>query len=236
MRSITAFIIFCLLPLFLFADTALESFVKKDYKAAENTLISELVKKGGDDPLLLYNLGVTCEKQNEKGLAAYYYLQSIQAAPGFTEARNNLDIILKEEGLKVPKILMEEGDGPLYTVILFFVFLYIFVAALIVYMFRPGWKLRVSLLPAFMLMLLFTVLFFIKYRDFRAESYAVTIVSRELKSGPDEALSTVGKIKAGEILEIKNISGDWVKAKSFQDNIEGWANSSDLRFVARKFN
>jgi len=215
------------------AAPALDAFVKKDYDKAKSHLLDEL-DKNGHSPLLYYNLGVTSEKLGMNGDAVYYYLQSLQMAPGFPEVLNNLEIITKRDNIKIPGLLKESGDALFITILLFFGSLYLFIFMLIFFIFKPGWKIKIALIPTFLLLILFTSLFIYRYRDAKADNYAVVINERELKSGPDEALTGIGNVEEGEILIVKDISGGWVKTKSFRDNVEGWIDMKYIKHILRR--
>ncbi len=210
-----------------------ERYAKKDYRGAQELVEKELAQRPFD-PLLHYDLGVIAEKQGQKGAALHHYLQALQAAPDLKEARNNLDLLAGELHVTVPKRLTEKSGDIAPVMILFFVFLYLLIGTLLLYMLRPGWKLRLLLVPLFMLTVLFAVLFFVRYRDTGAQLYAVAVTAAELKSGPDTALTAVGKVREGEVLEISGASVGWLKAKSFQDNIEGWIYAPQIRPLTRR--
>lgn len=215
------------------AGDLFELYAKKDLRGAQELLEKELAQKPFD-PLLHYNLGVIAEKQERKGDALHHYLQALQAAPDLKEARNNLDLLAGELHVTVPKRLTEKNGDIAPVMMLFFLFLYLLVGALLLYMLRPGWKLRLLLVPLFMLTVLFAALFFVRYRDTGAQLYAVSVTAAELKSGPDAALTPVGKVREGEVLEISGASEGWLKAKSFQDNIEGWIHAPQIRHLTRR--
>ncbi len=226
-------ILLLLAALPLCADDLFELYAKKDHRAAQALVEKELAQRPFD-PLLHYNLGVIAEKQGQKGDALHHYLQALQAAPDLKEARNNIDLLAAELHVTVPKRLTEKSGDIAPVMILFFVFLYLLIGALLLYMLRPGWKLRLLLVPLFMLTVLFAVLFFTRYRDTGAQLYAVAVTAAELKSGPDTALTAVGKVREGEVLEISGASVGWLKAKSFQDNIEGWIHAPQIRHLTRR--
>ncbi len=231
MRILIPFLI--LFSAFLAQADAFDLYIKKDYRGAAEALEKELATNK-DNPLTLYNLGVTAEKLGKPGHAVYYYLQALQAAPALSEARANLDALVKTRVIEIPKAINTSNNGIGILLIAFFVSLYLFALLLIIYIFKPNWKLRLALLPAFLIAVLFTTLFILRYRDLSSEMYAVVLNAQEIKSGPDEALTTVGKLRDGEIIEIKNISGTWVRARSFQDNIEGWVDAKSIRQLQRR--
>ncbi|HOW52138.1 MAG TPA: hypothetical protein PLV42_08880 [bacterium] len=210
-----------------------ELYGKKDYRAAEEALNAQL-DRDPFDPLSHYNLGVVAQKQGRRGTALYHYLQALQAAPDLKEARNNLDTLATDLHVTIPKRLTEPGGDIVPVMLLFFLFLYLFVGTLLAYLARPGWKLRLMLVPLFMLTVLFAVLFVVRYRDTGAQLYAVALTAAELKSGPDTALTAVGKVREGEVLEMTAASEGWIKAKSFQDNIEGWIHAPQIRHLTRR--
>jgi len=230
-RLICLLILIATLP--VTAADLFELYAKKDYAAAAGSLEKELTQKPFD-PLVHYNLGVIVQKQGHRGEALHHYLQALQAAPDLKEARNNLDTLATDLHVTIPKRLTEPGGDIVPVMLLFLVFLYLFVGTLLVYLARPGWKLRLMLVPLFMLMVLFAVLFVGRYRDTGTQLYAVAVAAGELKSGPDTALTAVGKVREGEVLEITSASEGWLKAKSFQDNIEGWIHASQIRHLTRR--
>lgn len=232
MRTLTlAVILLC--SALLAADELFDAYTGGDHATAADILQKRLAERP-HDPLLHYNLGVVKERHGERGAAVYHYLQALQAAPSFPEARNNLDLLTGELHVTVPKQLTEPSGGLAAVVIPFFLFLYLFVFALIRYLFRPGWKLRLALIPLFMFTVLFATLFVMRYRAVGTPVYAVALSEDEMRSGPDAALTVVGKVKEGEVLEIAATSSGWVKTKSFQDNIEGWLPASRIHHLTRR--
>jgi SH3-like domain-containing protein len=91
----------------------------------------------------------------------------------------------------------------------------------------------VFLVSSILLFFLFSALFAHKYLG-KHQIFTVAIANTELKSGPDKALTTIGKIKPGEIVQLYEISGKWGKTKSFQDNIEGWIKLDKIKKIIRK--
>ena len=81
----------------LFAEDGFSLYIKKDYQGAYNAFYSKFAENSAD-PLYSYNLGVTSEALGRKGEALYFYLQSLQNAPDFAEAKNNLGIIVSDLG------------------------------------------------------------------------------------------------------------------------------------------
>lgn len=217
----------------LAADDLFDAYTGGDHAAAAD-ILRERLSERPHDPILHYNLGVVEERRGNRGAAVHHYLQALQAAPSFPEARNNLDRLTAELHVTVPKQLTEPSGGLAAVIIPFFIFLYLFVFALIRHLFRPGWKLRLALIPLFMFTVLFAALFVMRYRAAGTPVYAVTLSAEEMRSGPDAALTAVGRVKEGEVLEIAATSGGWAKTKSFQDNIEGWLPASRIHHLTRR--
>jgi len=216
----------------LFADDGFSLYIKKDYTGAYNAFYSKFAENSGD-PLYSYNLGVTSEALGRKGEALYFYLQSLQNAPDFPEAKNNLDIVAKDLEVAVPKAL----TTPVFTVdwllILFFVSLYAFAAILSILCFKSDWRLKIMLLPLFLVMCVSATLYYVNYNENLKENWAVAVQGEVLRSGPDSSLKEIGKIKEGEIINIVSSSGSWYKVKGFQDNVEGWVELGSIRAVKR---
>ncbi|HSA33335.1 MAG TPA: hypothetical protein P5077_06370 [bacterium] len=217
----------------LAADDLFDAYTGGDHAAAADILQDRLTERP-HDPLLHYNLGVVEERRGNRGAAVHHYLQALQAAPAFPEARNNLDLLTAELHVTVPKQLTEPSSGLAAVAAPFFLFLYLFVFALIRHLFRPAWKLRLALIPLFMFTVLFATLFVMRYRAAGMPVYAVALSAGEMRSGPDAALTAVGKVKEGEVLEIAATSDGWAKTKSFQDNIEGWLPASRIHHLTRR--
>ncbi len=210
-----------------------DAYTKGDRVTARAALEQDLMARPFD-PLLHYNLGVVAEKEGRRGEALHRYLQALQAAPRFAEARNNLDLLAADLGVAIPSRLLEENGGLTVAMVLFFVSLYVFVLILVWNLVRADWRRRLALVPLFMFLILTAFLFVSRYREHTREQYAVVIVSQMLRSGPDEALSPVGAVREGEVAAVIVASGGWVKVRSFQDNIEGWIASSQIRHVTRR--
>ncbi len=232
MRFIPILLLFLFHSL-LFAETSFDAFKKKDFLNTEKLLLQEMAEKG-ESALLLYNLGVTSEKRGNQGYAAYYYIQSLQYAPEFKEARQNLDIITKNSGIKIPATLLNHSSAFFVTVLFFAGTLYLFTIMLIFFMWNPSWKIKIALIPAFMILIFASALFVYRYRDMNAVSYAVAVVDTEQKSGPDTSMSSLGKIKKGEVLIVLDVSGNWAKTESFQDHSEGWIDLNAVKNIRKR--
>ena len=74
------------------------SYVKKNYKKAKEHFQKDF-NSSGMDPLYSYNLGVTSQTLGQKGDAVFYYLQTLQRAPELSEAKNNLNLLVKDLSL-----------------------------------------------------------------------------------------------------------------------------------------
>jgi hypothetical protein len=99
-------------------NSGFESYVKKDYKKAKEQFQIDF-NKTGMDPLVSYNLGVTSEALDEKGEAVYYYIQALQRSPELSEARTNLETIVKESGITIPEKLLEPYNAVNSVLIVF---------------------------------------------------------------------------------------------------------------------
>ncbi len=228
-------IIFLLLFVFsslLSADDGFSLYIKKDYTGAYNAFYSKFAENNGD-PLYSYNLGVTSEALGRKGEAFYFYLQALQNAPDFSEAKNNLEIVKQELGVAVPTMLTTPVFAVDWLLILFFVSLYAFAVLIALICLASDWRLKIMLLPVFLIMCVSATLYYMNYNENLKENWAVAIKGEVLRSGPDSSLSEIGKLKEGEIINVVSSSGSWYKVKGFQDNVEGWVELGSIRAVKR---
>lgn len=216
----------------LFAEDGFSLYIKKDYQGAYNAFYQNFAGHP-DDPLYSYNLGVTSEALGRKGEALYFYLQSLQNAPDFPEAKNNLDIVVSELGVTIPKVLTTPVFALDWLLILFFVSLYAFALLIVMICFKSDWRLKIMLLPVFLIMCVSASLYYMNYNGNLKENWAVAVKSEVLRSGPDSSLGEIGKVKEGEIMTVVSSSGQWYKVKSFQDNVEGWVGPGSIRAVKR---
>jgi len=233
MKKLMFLIIFIAAFLNIYAtEDGFSLYLKKDYKGAYSSFKKEFVESKGD-PLYSYNLGVTSNAMGKKGTAVYFYVQALQRSPEFSEAKNNLEILSKELNVTIPKALTEPIHAVDYILIIFLVSTYIFSILLSVLCFYPDWRIKTALLPVFLIMAVSAVMYFMKYEEESRVSWGVVVTAEQLKSGPDESLSDIGKLKEGEIINIVSSSGSWYKVKSFQDNVEGWVKLGSVRAVMR---
>ncbi len=216
----------------LFAEDGFSLYIKKDYQGAYKAFYSKFAENS-DDPLYSYNLGVTSEALGRKGEALYFYLQALQNAPDFAEAKNNLGIVVSELGIAVPTALTTPVFAADWLLILFFVSLYAFALLIVLICFKSDWRLKIMLLPVFLIMCVSATLYYMNYNENLKENWAVAIKSEVLRSGPDSSLSEIGKLKEGEIINVVSSSGSWYKVKGFQDNVEGWVELGSIRAVKR---
>jgi len=225
--------VLCVVIPFSAAGSWFDAYTAGDYARARGVLEQHLLQHPSD-PLIHYNLGVVAEKEGRRGAAVYHYLQALQAAPAFKEARNNLEALTGELHVTIPSSLLDQSGDLWWTMILFFVTFYLFTAVLLWHLLRPNWKRRLALVPIVMLMALFAFLFASRYHAQTRLRYAVAQSAQTLRSGPDSALSGVGTVREGEIVEIGDTSGEWTKIRGFQDNIEGWVPSLQVRHIIRR--
>lgn len=216
----------------LFAEDGFSLYIKKDYQGAYKAFYSKFAENS-DDPLYSYNLGVTSEALGRKGEALYFYLQALQNAPDFAEAKNNLGIVVSELGIAVPTALTTPVFAADWLLILFFVSLYAFALLIVLICFKSDWRLKIMLLPVFLIMCVSATLYYMNYNENLKENWAVAIKGEVLRSGPDSSLSEIGKLKEGEIINVVSSSGSWYKVKGFQDNVEGWVELGSIRAVKR---
>ncbi len=216
----------------LFAEDGFSLYIKKDYTGAYNAFYSKFAENS-DDPLYSYNLGVTSEALGRKGEALYFYLQALQNAPDFAEAKNNLGIVVSELGITIPTTLTTPVFAADWLLILFFVSLYAFALLIVLICFKSDWRLKIMLLPVFLIMCVSATLYYMNYNENLKENWAVAIKGEVLRSGPDSSLSEIGKLKEGEIINVVSSSGSWYKVKGFQDNVEGWVELGSIRAVKR---
>ena len=229
-KIISALVI--LLSSALFAEDGFSLYIKKDYQGAYNAFYSKFAENSAD-PLYSYNLGVTSEALGRKGEALYFYLQSLQNAPDFPEAKNNLDIVAKDLEVAIPQALTNPVFALDWLLIMFFVSLYAFALLIVLICFKSDWRLKIMLLPVFLVMCVSASLYYMNYNENLKENWAVAVKGEVLRSGPDSSLSEIGKIKEGEIINVVSSSGSWYKVKGFQDNVEGWVELSSIRAVRR---
>ena len=216
----------------LFAEDGFSLYIKKDYQGAYNAFYSKFAKNSAD-PLYSYNLGVTSEALGRKGEALYFYLQSLQNAPDFPEAKNNLDIVAKDLEVAIPQVLTNPVFALDWLLIMFFVSLYAFALLIVLICFKSDWRLKIMLLPVFLIMCVSASLYYMNYNENLKENWAVAVKGEVLRSGPDSSLSEIGRLKEGEIINVVSSSGSWYKVKGFQDNVEGWVELGSIRAVKR---
>lgn len=217
----------------LSAEDGFSLYIKKDYQGAYNAFYSKFSEKNKWDPLYSYNLGVTSEALGRKGEALYFYLQSLQNSPDFPEAKNNLDIVAKDLEVTIPKALTTPVFAVDWLLILFFVSLYAFALLIALICLTSDWRLKIMLLPVFLIMCVSATLYYLNYNENLKENWAVAVKGEVLRSGPDSSLREIGKIKEGEIINVVSSSGSWYKVKGFQDNVEGWVELGSIRAVKR---
>ena len=217
----------------LSADDGFSLYIKKDYTGAYNAFYSKFSENNKWDPLYSYNLGVTSEALGRKGEALYFYLQALQNAPDFPEAKNNLEIVAKNLEVTIPKALTTPVFAVDWLLILFFISFYAFAAILTFLCLGSDWRLKIILLPVFLVMCVSATLYYLNYNENLKENWAVAIKGEVLRSGPDSSLKEIGKIKEGEIINVVSSSGSWYKVKGFQDNVEGWVELGSIRAVKR---
>ena len=165
-------LIFLLLSFVTFSliaeNSGFNSYLEKDYKKAKELFTKDFKEDMG--PLVSYNLGVTSEARNKPGEAVYYYIQALQRAPELEEAKSNLDLLVKEKGITVPKKLLEPYNAVNAVLIVFFITLYLFAGLIVLYTFVPDWKIKMALLPVFLVMTVSAAFYFIaqnkKYRQY----------------------------------------------------------------------
>ena len=216
----------------LSADDGFSLYIKKDYQGAYNAFYLKFAENSAD-PLYSYNLGVTSEALGRKGEALYFYLQSLQNAPDFPEAKNNLDIVAKDLEVTIPQTLTTPVFALDWLLILFFISLYAFAVLIALICFKSDWRLKIMLLPVFLIMCVSATLYYMNYNENLKENWAVAVKGEVLRSGPDSSLSEIGKIKEGEIINVVSSSGTGYKVKGFQDNVEGWVELGSIRAVKR---
>lgn len=216
----------------LSAEDGFSLYIKKDYAGAYNAFYGKFAENN-NDPLYSYNLGVTSEALNRKGEALYFYLQSLQNAPDFPEAKNNLEIVAKDLEVSVPKALTTPVFAADWLLAVFFISLYAFAALLSILCFKSDWRFKIMLLPVFLIMCLCATLYYVNYNENLKENWAVAIKGEALRSGPDSSFNNIGSLKEGEIINIVSSSGSWYKVKGFQDNVEGWVELGSIRAVKR---
>ena len=230
-------LIFLLLSFVTFSliaeNSGFNSYLEKDYKKAKELFTKDFKEDMG--PLVSYNLGVTSEALNKPGEAVYYYIQALQRAPELEEAKSNLDLLVKEKGITVPKKLLEPYNAVNAVLIVFFITLYLFAGLIVLYTFVPDWKIKMALLPLFLVMTVSAAFYFIEYNRQSEQNWAVVVSDDALRSGPDESLKEIGSLKEGEIINVVSSSGSWYKVKSFQDNVEGWVKFEKIKAVARGY-
>jgi hypothetical protein len=224
---------FMFFPILVFgAGKGFDLYVEGNYEKAWNHY-TEKFENNDLDPLAAYNLGVISERFKKPGLAVYFYIQTLQRAPGFSEAANNLSVLSGEINVKIPEKLLKPEDAVDITLIIFFASLYVFALLFSILCFKPDWRIKIALLPLFLIMTVSSVLYFFKYSEAVNENWAVSVEDSSLHSGPDGSLTEVARVRAGEILVVENISGNWYKVKGFNDNVEGWAEMSNIRRIIR---
>ena len=229
-KIISALIIFIFSV--LFAENGFSLYIKKDYQGAYNAFYSKFAENSAD-PLYSYNLGVTSEALGRKGEALYFYLQSLQNAPDFPEAKNNLDIVAKDLEVAIPQALTNPVFALDWLLIMFFISLYAFALLIVLICFKSDWRLKIMLLPVFLIMCVSATLYYMNYNENLKENWAVAVKGEVLRSGPDSSLGEIGKVREGEIMSVVSSSGQWYKVKGFQDNLEGWVELGSIRAVKR---
>ena len=120
-----------------------------------------------------------------------------------------------------------------WLLVIFFISLYAFALLIVLICFKSDWRLKIMLLPVFLVMCVSASLYYMNYNENLKENWAVAIKGEVLRSGPDSSLSEIGKIKEGEIINVVSSSGSWYKVKGFQDNVEGWVELGSIRAVKR---
>jgi tetratricopeptide (TPR) repeat protein len=226
-------------------NTGFTAFQKGDYKAAQASF-TEVLKIDAVNPTVLFNLGVTEEKQGNLGFAMGLWRKALAISPGYPPAK---------EALRWSRTKLEKAEIPhevefwesFRTTFLIDVHLEIFLALSITLFFLTGWLLlryvgqrRRALLDEKPLPPLPSVAFIFAFlfcaalalsgaKVFDEDSLRGTIIPKkiEARSTPDTSGTALFDLFEGLEVIVQQTSGDWHQV-TYPGGSTGWIPKSAL--------
>lgn len=231
-------------------ETANAAYLAEDYAAAARAY-EDLVAEGVEAPAVFFNLGNAYYKQGRLGLAIANYERALRMAPGMEEARENLDMAVRQTPGKLAKPM-----PPLWEHNLLF-WHYdlsyratwwlaagswcVFWLLLALRAWRPLPYLRAALAAAVVLTGAFA---WSAWAKARAAPLAVAVdESVPLRYGPDEneevivysprpgAQGVPAELRVGDRVRVERRGAGWARVNT-ADGRRGWAPEEALAFVS----
>jgi tetratricopeptide (TPR) repeat protein len=224
---------------------AIGAYQKNDFKTARASLQSAL-KASAENPILLYDLGLTEEKDGHLGLAMALWRKALAVQPGFTPADHALNWTRPK--LEHSDISHEvEFWESLRSTMLVTTPLNRYLGSSAVLLLLGGWlffrymgqrrqaRLDEKSMPPFpTVALIFTVLFLITASLSAAKAYDETVVRGtivvkkiEARSSPDPSATALFDLYEGLEVIFQKESGEWVQV-SYPGGSTGWIPRTSL--------
>ncbi len=223
---------------------AIELYEQKDFDQALEQF-QKIENEGIISTDLFYNIGNCYFRMNQLGKSILYYKKALKTTSNFKPAQRNLNFALtltkdkqKNEEVNVIQSFWEKVfnffslNSLAIISFIFFLLIIIFINIMIF-----SCRHREKTVPVFfisiftVLLIIFLVLSFIKWKSFHSISEAVLISQSAIGySGPSEEFTRVFTIHAGMIFEIEREENNWSLIK-LNNGLGGWIESKNLEKI-----
>jgi tetratricopeptide (TPR) repeat protein len=205
-------------------------------------LYQQLISRDYVSAELFYNLGNTYFKLSRLGYAIFYYEKARQLDPHDDDIQFNLalsELRLKDKIVTPPdffvyayaKVFIHTLSKTAWAV-LTLVFLYVFVAALLIRILLPQgrlWRMSKTVMAAaWSLLFCFGAIFGVRLYSDRMNKEAIILsASADIRSEPDEGSLTVFVLHEGSKVKIRSDKDLWYEIK-LKDGKIGWVKYDEL--------
>ncbi len=240
----SAGIIFCGTAESLFLE-ANSSYENGEFAKAEE-IYKRILPYGIENPLVYYNLGNACFKQNKIGEAILYYEKALKLSPNDREIQDNLSYA---NSLAYDKIEIAEASPPIrllkrlhhffsldtQLIILIVLFYFLSLSGVHFYLKRRSGKetdfSRISISLLVFIFLLFLLSAAIKIHRAEYVRYGIVLIEKvDVLSGPGETNAILFPMHEGLKVEIREERGEWYQI-SLPNGLNGWIRKEQIGVV-----
>lgn len=205
-------------------------------------LFKQLKRLGYQSPALDYNMGTTYLQLDSVGKSVLFLERALKHLPNDTQIQNNIRAArqkMEEAVIPVTPFFLSEWvkrlNGGLSITgwaILSILFAWILATLLIVQLRKLDWRFKrfqkVFIIASSCLLFFSVVMSLSASQRINQKDSAILMVSQtELRVGPDQMSTMLGKIFEGEKLSIKNQIDDWTQVELLNRDL-GWVRTDQI--------
>lgn len=180
---------------------------------------------------VFYNMGNTYFRLGEIGHALVYYERARKIIPLDDDVNFNIKFLAEMIKDQDYKQTFFSGADAVWLKLVFSVSFFLFIISISVKLLKPDKVLFWPVIISFVFFVLFSALYFAKYRQQKQAEAVVISNNAEIRSGPGGSFKVNFTLPEGKKIVILNRSDNWVEIGVRSLGIKGWLEEKNIEII-----